>query len=735
MAIIKIKAIKRSHKQTLDYIMNEKKIYRRPTEQQQAIDYIVNAEKTDEGALVSGYNCTPAFSATEFSLTQDLAKEVRGNFKKVGGADVRAYHLIQSFAPEDDITPEEVHELGKKLMEQFLEGKHEFVIATHVDKAHIHNHIVFNATSFYDLKKFRSQPYLTVSKIRSISDQLCTEKGLHVLDADQTLKSNYKMYQKYRSLTTYRVQIRQRMNFLLETATDFTQLKEDAQSLGVTIDFNGKHTTYQYGAQKRRTREDKLSDDHRFSKEGLLERLESNRVLTSYLETKIEDCFQRAASFSEFTEFLKQKQVTFKRNRHKEIVFQLFEFEKGHLPEKSLNEGYQLDRIRECFSQNRPLVRLKKTQNIQELFNDRPRTRPTMDETALLISSEIIAERTSEGLLLNVVDPMGEKGQIFIDAHHVDYLSQEGTYQIYIGPQFNYYLNEQGKNTSYFIKGEQLIRQIETWMDRPKILVELPQSLIRTINDKGVILTFEKEGIQRLFLSKEEVSIDPLSQKVSVQLSENWHYSYQRKDRKQKRSPYEAISGKQLVQLIEKNQPMLDTLLSHRIQTYQRKNSVAEAKELAYHLNLLRSNRIKDVPMLLQQMISLERQIQQTKQSLESLKTKISEYNQVAKHLVAYQKYYWVKEDQAKPCSQEKQQFDLAEKYLTDRGISPLVSTEKVIELVKNHQTQEKELHQQLQQLGEKLSDYDKINQLLSDLNKDLSREKKKTKEQERQNP
>src|SRR5699024_4397810 len=254
--------------------------------------------------------------------------------------------------------------------------------------------------------------------------------------------------------------------------------------------------------------------------------------------------------------------------------------------------------------------------------------------------------------------------------------------------------------------------------------VELPQSLIRTINDKGVILTFEKEGIQRLFLSKEEVSIDPLSQKVSVQLSENWHYSYQRKDRKQKRSPYEAISGKQLVQLIEKNQPMLDTLLSHRIQTYQRKNSVAEAKELAYHLNLLRSNRIKDVPMLLQQMISLERQIQQTKQSLESLKTKISEYNQVAKHLVAYQKYYWVKEDQAKPCSQEKQQFDLAEKYLTDRVISPLVSTEKVIELIKKHLKLEKELHQQLQQLGEKLRDYDKINQLLSDLNKDLSREK-----------
>lgn len=126
---------------------------------------------------------------------------------------------------------------------------------------------------------------------------------------------------------------------------------------------------------------------------------------------------------------------------------------------------------------------------------------------------------------------------------------------------------------------------------------------------------------------------------MTIHLSENWHYSYQRKHGEKKRTLYESLSGKQLIQLIEQNQPMLDTMLKYRLNNYQRKSSVLESKELANQLNLLRNDRIKDTPILLKQMVRLETQIQQTMQSLDSLKDKISEYNQVAKHLVAYQNY------------------------------------------------------------------------------------------------
>ena len=140
MAVTKILQIKRSHKEALEYIMDFDKTNKEKSEQQQAIDYITNDLKTSEGELVSGYNCDPSFSVAEFAMTQELAREVKGNYRNVGGADIRAHHVIQSFSPEDNITPEEAHEIGKKLMQEMLGGKHEFVIATHIDKEHIQKH-------------------------------------------------------------------------------------------------------------------------------------------------------------------------------------------------------------------------------------------------------------------------------------------------------------------------------------------------------------------------------------------------------------------------------------------------------------------------------------------------------------------------------------------------------------------------------------------------------------------
>lgn len=726
MAVIKIKAIKGSHRAALDYIMDEAKTVKNESGNQQVIDYITNAVKTNDRELVSGYNCTPTFSAAEFAMTQSLAKEVKGSYKNVGGSDVRAYHLIQSFSPEDALTPEEAHELGQQMMQQFLDGKHEFVIATHTDKAHIHNHIVFNATSFYDLKKFRSKPYLTVSQIRTINDKICAEHGLNVLAENQPLKSNYKQYQKYRSMTTYRVQIRKRINFLLETATDLSQFIEDANMLDVRIHMDGKHVTYQYGAQKRKTRDDKLSDDERFTKRGLTERLAFNKVLVDYLEKKIEDCFQQATSFPEFTQLLKQEKITFKTNSQGERSFLLSEFEDGKLSERAINEGYKVDYIQEYFSANQPLRRLEKIQTVKEIFDLLPQTMLSSNETAIRVSSKLVEERTKDGLLLNIVNSNGERGQLFIDANHVDFSSLDKSYHLYIGPQFNYYFIQDGKATNYFLKGEQLIRQLETIMKVPKISVEVPQSMIRSTNEKGLVLSFEKEGIQRLFIEKSDVTIDPLRQIITVELSNNWHYSYQHSSFTKKKAPYKVITGKQLVELIEKNQPMLDIELKYRLNLHQRKFAVAEAKELATQLNLLRNDRIKDVPELLQQIVSLEKQIQHTHYSLELLKEKISEYNQVAKYLLAYQNYSWVKEESSTKYKQEKNQFQAAVTYLDKKQINPMVSSEKVIALVKENQKQEVNLQNQLQHIGKKLHDYEKIYQLFDTLNEEQFTEPKK---------
>ena len=144
-----------------------------------ALAYIENPDKTDGQMLVSGYNCEPQTASIDFEMTAVLAHKAR-NLKRQRSTNL-AYHLIQSFSPEDAVTPEQAHELGKKLAFEYTGGKYEYVVATHIDKGHIHNHIMINAVSFYDYKKLRTVPYRTARQIRDISDRLCMEAHLSVM--------------------------------------------------------------------------------------------------------------------------------------------------------------------------------------------------------------------------------------------------------------------------------------------------------------------------------------------------------------------------------------------------------------------------------------------------------------------------------------------------------------------------------------------------------------------------
>lgn len=108
-----------------------------------ALAYIENPDKTDGQMLVSGYNCEPQTASIDFEMTAVLAHKAR-NLKRKRSTN-HAYHLIQSFSPEDAVTPEQAHELGEKLAFEYTGGKYEYVVATHIDKGHIHNHIMINA--------------------------------------------------------------------------------------------------------------------------------------------------------------------------------------------------------------------------------------------------------------------------------------------------------------------------------------------------------------------------------------------------------------------------------------------------------------------------------------------------------------------------------------------------------------------------------------------------------------
>ena len=135
-----------------------------------AIDYICNPDKTDGRLLVSAYGCAAETADIEFAWTRRHAIDKGTNLGR---------HLIQAFEP-GEVSPEEAHEIGMQLAKEILGGKYEFVLTTHIDKGHIHNHLIFNAVSFTDHKHYHSNKR-SYHEIRRTSDRLCKEHGLSVI--------------------------------------------------------------------------------------------------------------------------------------------------------------------------------------------------------------------------------------------------------------------------------------------------------------------------------------------------------------------------------------------------------------------------------------------------------------------------------------------------------------------------------------------------------------------------
>lgn len=269
-----------------------------------ALTYILDSKKTDNQKLTSGYKINSVNNAYfEMNATRKLARSILGHSNKKLDNEVIARHIIQSFDPDDNLTPEEVHEIGRKTALEFLGGDYEFVIATHVDKDHLHNHIIFNTTSSVDLKKFRWQRG-TTAQLRNTSDKVADYYGASILNPIK--RNSHTKYQNYRRKNAYRVELKERLNFLLTHSTSWDDFLIKARLLQVSIDPD--HTSKEYGQvtnyqlldlpQKRPARDYTLNKKQRlYNKENILDRVSKNdplavfntlEIAQKYLEQKEE---------------------------------------------------------------------------------------------------------------------------------------------------------------------------------------------------------------------------------------------------------------------------------------------------------------------------------------------------------------------------------------------------------------------------------------------------------------
>ena len=218
-------------------------------------DYAKNPEKTDKGELVTGYQCDPATVDEEFLLSKRQYEQITGRRQR---HEVIAYQIRQSFKP-GEITPEEANRLGRELALRFTKGKYAFLVATHTDRAHIHNHIVFNSTSLDGTRKFKNF-WLSSIALQRISDLICLENGLSVISP--------KPYQERAKRTAYPRRIKNRD--LLCDAIDavlqkdpgsFDELLKELQALGYEIKC-GKHVSVKGKNQSRFIRLSSLEEGY-----------------------------------------------------------------------------------------------------------------------------------------------------------------------------------------------------------------------------------------------------------------------------------------------------------------------------------------------------------------------------------------------------------------------------------------------------------------------------------------
>ncbi len=231
-----------------------------------SIKYILNSDKTDKNILISTYMCNEKTAHNQFLNTRKL--------NNINGT-VLARHLIQSFLP-NEVTPEKAHEIGKSLCKEILKDQYEYVLSTHIDKNHIYNHIIFDNVNFVTGKCYQSNKG-TYHKIRSISDKLCKENNLSVLDNPKEKGKSHHEYIHYKNGTSWKSKLKFSIDKAIEKSNTWEDFIKIMEKYGYEIKY-GKYIAFKHKDKERFTRSKTLGEY--YSEDFLKERIKNNKIKT-----------------------------------------------------------------------------------------------------------------------------------------------------------------------------------------------------------------------------------------------------------------------------------------------------------------------------------------------------------------------------------------------------------------------------------------------------------------------
>ena len=601
-------------------------------------------------------------------------------------------------------------------------------MATHIDKGHIHNHIMLNAVSFYDYKKLRTVPYRTARQIRDISDRLCMEAHLSVIDDPQKIGQLYPKSAGKKESVSNRTEIRKRLNFCLERATDYSQFLSMAKGLEITPTIRGKHMSYLLEGAGRAVRDNSLSDTDTFTYAGICARLSDNAQEQKYLRKTITGIFSTATGMADFADKLKTAGIETKvKKATGQVLYRATVLDGAWVPEDALGSEFTSEGIEYALKNGEMQIAEDAEITLTDRYQELTIQYPEVCTAAVKLSSRQILSAGKNGLVLQVHDDNGNPAKLMVNKSEVT-TSPDGEITFNVGNDFSYDLVYEDE-THGTIRGAKLIQQIDEENHVEPVQVILSENQIKAMSIRGVTIHLPQNGIERLFIPEKYVLRDLDAGQCTVLLYPNQQYSYVPIGDSKKRL---NIQGDHLSEFLGSSiNPITEsTGLKRKIAAVERRAGIENAKFLGKMLQGMTDSRIhttgdydKVIHNLGKTQIGLTNELAEVKQ-------KRTTYAAAAKHLQICKTYkpVWM-EYAAKPLNQKMEYFNQhstelqayrnAAAYLEKEGIDQSVEIDKVnvlaqemghrmdelVEQLRNVNLQEQKVRQEQQILAEIQSD------------------------------
>ncbi|HEM3549432.1 SAG1250 family conjugative relaxase [Streptococcus suis] len=451
------------------------------------IKYILNPEKTEQLKLVSDFGMS---NYLDFPSYEELVEMYHANFvnndrlydsrndrQQVKQAKIHAHHLIQSFSPDDKLTPEEINRIGYETIKELTGGSFRFIVATHIDKDHIHNHILINSIDLNSDKKLRWD-YAQERNLRMISDRLAKEAGAKIITPNRYSHEKFETYRR----TNNKFELKQRLYFLMENSRSFEDFLAKAPALNLQIDFSRKHARFLMidRNMKQVIRGDQLNKRQPYTEDYFREQF-TKRAIEEHLEFLL----PKARSLEHLVKMAEQLNLIISP-KQKHVVFTLSENGRSiAIKNEKLSAQclYDVQFFEDYFSKEKELPNVsletlvldfekyheeKNKDRLPEeelwaAYTDFKEKRDQVQEFEVILAEHQIDKLVKDGLFVRINYGVKKDGLVFIPNRNLDiHESEQGkSYHVFIRETAQFFIyNKENSDFNRYMRGRELIRQL-----------------------------------------------------------------------------------------------------------------------------------------------------------------------------------------------------------------------------------------------------------------------------------